>query len=417
LLTALLGASAGSPALAGAVEVPDPGDEPVFIVGGLKVEYQGTYTETYSAPGGGSQEAGGVEEKINYSFDTIEFYEALRWTAQHHFTYVPGDEPEIKGFGTYEQINEGQSEPITCTVTAVGDPEIALAPPLFPLEPEDGTGGYEPGTEGHVIVHSFLPTESNSYVTVKSKPSGSTEAGECQPVVGTPGTPTLEALVDLEPSAIVNLNENPAYAEPILDQISSHSGNSSDQLSIQGTLTVTRTDIERAKPSEPLEQVGPSTPIQPPKPPSSPPPIIIEPPAIEPREPVLGGGGPLKLETGIKPKCPVTASHCSVSGRLGVTLPVSGGGHGATTAKSPRARRPKARLFNVGSTGFTLAGGHSEEVTITLSRTGEKLLREHKRLPATVSVSVSAPGAATVTRTRALTLKLPTRHLHHVHSR
>ncbi len=93
-------------------------------------------------------------------------------------------------------------------------------------------------------------------------------------------------------------------------------------------------------------------------------------------------------------------------------------GHGHPRSKpAERPGRAQASGANtkqhdvtIGSTSFKLAAGASSPVTIALSRAGFVLLRKEHHLPVSITVSVAAPGRASIKHLRALTLRLPGKH-------
>ena len=122
----------------------------------------------------------------------------------------------------------------------------------------------------------------------------------------------------------------------------------------------------------------------------------------------MGGGDnhgvPAKLKTGLRATCPTTTTGCEVAGALVASLPSAPGANKASGANA------KQRKVTIGSTSFKLAAGASSTVTIALSRSGLALLRKDHHLPVSITVSVAAPGLASVKHSRALTLRLPGKH-------
>jgi hypothetical protein len=178
-----------------------------------------------------------------------------------------------------------------------------------------------------------------------------------------------------------------------------------DDVDIHETLTIACEPLlgppqEVSPPAKSVEKIAPGTPVTLPGPPAVP---EIKPPLVEEiGEPIFGGGGGgglPKLKTGIRAKCPTTASTCGVSGAI---LPSGASGAHKSSAKQ--------QIVSIGSVSFKLAAGGSSPVSIPLTRAGLALLRKHRRLPVTISVSVSAPGVATVKHTRRATVRLPAKH-------
>jgi hypothetical protein len=268
------------------------------------------------------------------------------------------------------------------------------------------TGGRFPvlraGPAGELDIDAFVP-EGAQYLEEISAESQSYEC-EKDASIGTPGAPvddpTFEAA--LKPIVTLNVATNPDYVQNVSAEGPLVGGTGSYK--IKGSVHVESEQIPR--PVKPAEKDETKTPIvSPVSPPSTP---TKKKPKVEViGAPILrvGGGGKhglsAKLKTGVRATCPTTTTGCEVAGLLVASLPSAPGARKASGASA------KQRDVAIGSTSLKLAAGASSTVTIALSRSGFALLRKDHHLPVSITVSVTAPGLASVKHSRAFTLRLP----------
>lgn len=91
--------------------------------------------------------------------------------------------------------------------------------------------------------------------------------------------------------------------------------------------------------------------------------------------------------------CPAGAASCPIT----VSLSVEESSGGAVTA-----RNAKRRAITIGSTAVTLEGGQKRSVTVSLNRTGKRLLAKHRRFTALLKVV----SGGTVLKTQKVAVKL-----------
>ena len=258
------------------------------------------------------------------------------------------------------------------------------------------------GPAGELDIDAFVP-EGAQYLEEISPGSQSYEC-EKDASIGTPGAPfddpTFEAA--LKPIVTLNVATNPDYVQNVSAEGPLVGGTGSYK--IKGSVHVESEQIPR--PAKPGEKDETNTPTAPPvSPPSTP---TKKKPKVE----VIGapilrvdGGGKhglsAKLKTGVRATCPTTTTGCEVAGLLVASLPSAPGARKASGASA------KQRDLAIGSTSFKLAAGASSTVTIALSRSGFALLRKDHHLPVSITVSITAPGLASVKHSRAFTLRLP----------
>jgi|GEM_PF-4324567 len=388
------------PATARAEETaPLPGSElpagTTVLADDLDVELAGTYSEQLVEPGGDIEE-------VSYEYDMATEWGEVGRTGSGGLAFE-NETIRLHGSGneihTFED-NKIKGETVTCGYTTKA--EVASG------------GGFRLHlVSGEVLdVDTFIPL-SGQYV---KKTGGEQCLGEG---VGTDGTPTDQGFVAAtEPVREVNLE---GCKRPIVLPIDYSEEPNGDNVDIHATLTITCMALlgppqEVSPPAKSVEKIEPSTPIEPPV---SPPHTPTEPKPIveEIGEPIFGGGGgtggggkggkgrtPPKLKTGLRARCPASTTGCTVTGILLASVP------GAPSAHKGSAAHAKQRQVAIGSTTFKLAAGTSSPVTIALSRSGLALLSTRHHLPVSITVSIAAPGVASVKHVRALTLRLPHTH-------
>jgi hypothetical protein len=360
----------------------------------VTAEYQGTYEEQYV-------DAQGDNYFFVMSFDMTSKYD-LQWLSDGTLRTSNYREPVVKATGLMmievAKSGGGFFEPETCDYSA-----------LSPL-PGDNFPINRAGPAGQLDIDAFIPHGTN-YLAETSAPTAYNCSDDAS--LGTPGAPAGELTYDegLAPIVEVNVRNDPNYLQDVSSKGSPVFGTGS--YSIEGSVRVTSepglSGPSAPPPAKPVEKIEPSTPIEPP---TAPPhtPTETKPIIEEIGEPIWGTGGggqhgkPPKLKTGLRAKCPTATTGCKVTGILVASMPSAPG-----TLKAS-GTNAKQRDVTIGSTSFKLATGASSPVTIALSRSGFALLREDHHLPVSITVSVAAPGRASVKHSRALTLRLPGKH-------
>ncbi len=274
----------------------------------------------------------------------------------------------------------------------------------------EGAGGLielnpNPLEPGHMSVHASYPL-SGALITASS----STPETDCSGAVATSGeadkdpqfneatSPLVEAAVDFASGQAEQTVTVPhKYSFDV----------GTDQVDLSDVVVV---KINRLPPPPPPlgtkgppEQHGPSTPVPQPTTPKEPP--HVPEPEVEANPPVVTGGSPPKLHTGITTKCPKAGKPCTVTGIVEAELPAP-----RRAGKASASRKAKIRRVVLGKVTFPLAAGTSEKVVIALSKSGVAFLRSHPGVRAKIAITVTAPGAVTASRTRTARLRLPAAH-------
>ena len=305
----------------------------------------------------------------------------------------------LESSGTLQLVNGSgplKGQVVNCTYS-----QSSTEPPS-PGEPSDLFGLIELATNPEqpgMFTAKFHYPLSPGYVNVA--PAGS-EDEQCEffHSVATQGEPSHESGYDvaINPFDHVEVDFDSAAAEQIYKIPHSYAG------SFDGD------EVDLA--DEEVVKIDRLPDLPPPFPTGGPPPSKIEPTTPIPgadavertathrrtrsrREaPVLGGGDPPKLHTGITAKCPKAIKACTVTGVITAELPV------ARHASAARSARAKARRVVLGRVSFVLAGGASRKVIVALPRSAVAFLRSHPGVRARIAVTVAAPGATKVSRSR-----------------
>ncbi len=394
-----------APASSLAVELPPPVPEyEYYSLPEVSVEINGSYSERYTDP------EGDIED-VKFFFKITRGFEVVWWASESPPTVSsrfgsslhPGT-VKLEASGTHETIfKDFPEEPVLCEYSPLSsEPTSEGAGGLVELKPN-------PSEPGHMTARASYPL-SGAFV----KATTTTPEFDCSGAVATSGDPSsdprfLEATSPLVEAAV---DFESGQAEQTVTVPHTYSFDvGADQVDINDQVVVKINRLPPPPPPRgtkgPPEQHGPSTPITPPGPAPKPP--IIPEPELEPEPPVVtGGGGPPKLHTGIKAKCPKAGKPCTVTGIVEAELPAP---RPARTAQA--SRKAKIRRVVLGKVSFPLAAGASKAVVITLSKAGVAFLRSRPGVRAKIAVVVSAPGAATASRTRTARLRLSAAHRRH----
>ncbi len=398
--------AAGSALLApasSATELPPPPIEyPYYSIPEVSVEINGSYSERYTDP------EGDIED-VKFFFKIKRGFEPTWWASESPPTVSStfgsslreGPVKLEEAFGTHETIfKDFPKEPVLCEYSPLSSEP---AGDLIELKPN-------PNEPGHMTVRASYPL-SGAYV----KASTTTPEFNCSGAVATSGEADKDPQFNEATSPLVEaaVNFQSGQAEQTITVPHKYSLDAGeDQVDLSDEVVVKINRLPPLPPplgtKGPPEQHGPSTPVPTPTPTPKEPPHIEE-PEVEANPPVVtgGGGSPPKLRTGIKAKCPQAGQRCTVTGVVEVELPAP-----RPARKAQASRRAKAIRVVLGKVSFPLAAGASKPVVITLSRSGLEFLRSHPGVHAKIAVTVTAPGAARVSRTPAANLRLPAPHRH-----
>ncbi|HKN93315.1 MAG TPA: Ig-like domain-containing protein, partial [Thermoleophilaceae bacterium] len=106
-------------------------------------------------------------------------------------------------------------------------------------------------------------------------------------------------------------------------------------------------------------------------------------------------GGLHRLPAGVRFTLACTVSSCSGQAALTTTERL----RGRTLVGVSAAKRPKLRkkTVAVGRVKFTIDAGKRRTITVSLNRTGKKLLKKFHKLPARLKITLAQPGGTTAT--------------------
>lgn len=403
MLCLLAAGLALAPASSPASELPPPPPitYPYYSLPSVTVEVHGSYNEEYEAP------MTHDTEDIDFHFDLSRSYSDVEWWSstsppsagsQLGFSMKPSN-VKLDAIGTYRSASG----------TVKGETDCAYTQKSSELEsptetPFGGLIEMLPNAEaaGNMTVRFSYPLAGN-FVTVTGE--------ECEFVkaVGTSGTFEQEGeefREALSPIDLYGVDSTSGAAEQTFkfSHPYSHTVNG-DTVDLDSEVIV---KVDRLPPLPPAgsggppEQHGPSTPITPPGPAPKPP--IIPEPELGPEPPIVTGGGPPKVITGITAKCPKGVKECKVTGIVEGELPVA-----RRAAIAGASRKARARRVVLGRVSFSLAAGAAKKVAITLSKSGAAFVRAHPGVRAKIAVTVTAPGSASVGRSRVARLRIPAR--------
>jgi hypothetical protein len=114
-------------------------------------------------------------------------------------------------------------------------------------------------------------------------------------------------------------------------------------------------------------------------------------------------GSTVTVNTGQTVSCPSGGADCTAD--VQVTISEEMPAEDSSVHKTHKKAKPKPLV--IGRATLTLAPGHSEKVSLTLTSKGAALLRKLHHLSAQVSVTISQPGKTPVKSTRAITIPAP----------
>lgn len=124
-------------------------------------------------------------------------------------------------------------------------------------------------------------------------------------------------------------------------------------------------------------------------------------------------GGLHLLPSGVRFTLACTVARCS--GQAALTTVERLRGKTPVGVSAAKSRKPKLRrkTVTVGRVRFTIDAGKKRTITVSLNRTGRKLLKRFHRLPARLRITLAQPGAKRVTVKNAKLVFKPAKKKHH----
>jgi hypothetical protein len=113
-------------------------------------------------------------------------------------------------------------------------------------------------------------------------------------------------------------------------------------------------------------------------------------------------GGKITVQTGETVTCPSGGEDCTADVQVTISEEMP-----ADDSSVHKHKRAKPKPIVIGRATLTLAPGHSEKISLTLTSKGATLLRKRHRLSAQVAVTVGQAGKTPVKSTRTITISAP----------
>ena len=114
-------------------------------------------------------------------------------------------------------------------------------------------------------------------------------------------------------------------------------------------------------------------------------------------------GGKVTVQTGETVSCPSGGEDCTAD--VQVTISEEMPADDSAVRKTHKKAEPKPIV--IGRATLTIAPGHSENISLTLTSKGARLLRKRHHLSAQVTVTLSQPGKTPVKSTHTITIPAP----------